>query len=68
MTDASIVLIASEHSVSNLLRKLLSNHSRISGPVAPHLLAEFAPLARLYGDLSNADNVRTLHSNMLRSG
>ncbi len=36
-----IFIVSSERSGSNLLRKMLTNHSRICGPKAPHLLKTF---------------------------
>ena len=64
--DASpIFLLASERSGTNLVRHLLSNHSKISGPVAPHFLQQFVPLRRYYGDLRKPENCRVLVEDML---
>jgi hypothetical protein len=48
-----IFIIGTERSGSNLLRLLLNAHSRISIPHPPHFLRDFAPLEKLYGDLSS---------------
>lgn len=43
-----ICILSSERSGSNLLRKLISNHSTVSGPQAPHLLEVFSDLWIFY--------------------
>lgn len=46
-------LICSERSGSNLLTKLIDNHSLYCGPTPPHLLRVFEPIMDKYGDLEN---------------
>lgn len=49
-------LICSERSGSNLITKLLDNHSKYCGPTPPHLLRVFEPVMSKYGDLNNYEN------------
>lgn len=49
-------LICSERSGSNLITKLLDNHSKYCGPTPPHLLRVFEPVMFKYGDLNNSEN------------
>lgn len=49
-------LISSERSGSNLITKLLDNHSQYCGPTPPHLLRVFYPVIDKYGDLKNDEN------------
>ena len=65
MSDAPIFIVGSERSGSNLLRSLVSNHSHIEGPIAPHFLDGFWSLISLYGDLSQRNNGRRLFADML---
>lgn len=64
MKESPIIILASERSGTNLLRRLVANHSNVAGPVSPHLLQEFVPLASLYGDLSDGNNMRRLFEDM----
>ena len=54
MSDAPFFIIGSERSGSNLLRLLLTTHSRLAVPHPPHLVHYFAPLQARYGDLAAA--------------
>jgi len=65
MKNFGIVLLVSERSGSNLLRSLLGNHSQITAPVAPHLLAEFYNMSKYYGDLRDPININTLVKEMI---
>lgn len=56
--------MSSERSGSNLLRSLLSNHSRIAGPVAPQFLPLFHDLAPYYGHLTERENGVALMEDM----
>lgn len=49
-------LISSERSGSNLITKLLDNHSLYCGPTPPHLLRVFSKKITTYGDLTNDKN------------
>ncbi|NIK91373.1 sulfotransferase [Mangrovimonas sp. CR14] len=49
-------LISSERSGSNLITKLLDNHSNYCGPTPPHLLKTFSDVMDGYGNLNEEDN------------
>lgn len=49
-------LICSERSGSNLITKLLDNHSKYCGPTPPHLLRVFYPVLKKYKDLDKDEN------------
>lgn len=49
-------LISSERSGSNLITKLLDNHSSYCGPTPPHLLKTFSDVMENYGSLNDVDN------------
>jgi hypothetical protein len=49
-------LISSERSGSNLITKLLDNHSQFCGPTPPHLLRVFIPIMHKYNDLNIDEN------------
>lgn len=49
-----IYLFSSERSGSNLLRRLLGNHPKVSAPVPPHLFSSFHAVAAKRGDLSDS--------------
>ncbi|MDK2772953.1 MAG: sulfotransferase [Flavobacterium sp.] len=49
-------LICSERSGSNLITKLLDNHSQYCGPTPPHLLRVFYPVLTKYKDLDKDEN------------
>lgn len=49
-------LIASERSGSNLITKLIDNHSYYNAPSPPHLLRAFHDKISSYDDLENDDN------------
>ncbi len=55
MSDAPFFIIGSERSGSNLLRLLLTTHSRLAVPHPPHFVHYFAPLQGRYGDLAAAE-------------
>lgn len=65
MNDSPIFIIGSERSGSNLLRSLLSNHSHMEGPIAPHFLDGFWKLSSFYGDLRYKENGGRLFADML---
>jgi hypothetical protein len=56
----AVFIMSSERSGSNLLRVMLDNHSRLSGPPAPHLPRILSPLLPYYGDLGDKGNLTTL--------
>lgn len=58
--EKPIFIIGSERSGTNLLRKLLSNHSNISGPKSPHLINTLYKNQRFYGDLNDRKNLKYL--------
>lgn len=62
--DRPVFIISSERSGSNLLRTLLSNHSRLAAPVAAQLLPTFHTLAPYYGPLEERKNALRLISDM----
>ncbi|AWM13036.1 hypothetical protein DI487_03595 [Flavobacterium sediminis] len=49
-------LISSERSGSNLITKLIDNHSLYCGPTPPHLLRVFDPVMDKYGNLEEEAN------------
>jgi hypothetical protein len=51
-----IFILSSERSGTNLLQKLLSNHSEIVGPKTPQLLNTLHNHERFYGDLNILEN------------
>lgn len=53
-------LICSERSGSNLITKLLDNHSKYCGPTPPHLLRVFYPVLDKYGDLNVDDFLKLI--------
>ena len=61
-----IFILSSERSGSNLLRSLVSNHSNIEGPIAPHFLDSFWGILSCYGDLKIKKNVSGLFNDMLK--
>jgi hypothetical protein len=61
-----IIILGSERSGTNLLRHLLSNHQRISGPVSPHFLEVFSNHCKYYGDLRKIENLKVLYMDMVR--
>lgn len=65
MNSYPIFIMSSERSGSNLLRVLLSNHSKLAAPTAPQILATFSELVPYYGPLSNKENARRLFEDIL---
>lgn len=61
-----IFIIGTERSGSNLLRVILSAHSRIDVPHPPHVMKYFAHLEGRYGDLSQRDKLDRLAGHVLR--
>ncbi|RME24808.1 MAG: sulfotransferase [Deltaproteobacteria bacterium] len=61
-----IFIIGTERSGSNLLRVILSAHSRIDVPHPLHVMKYFAPLEPRYGDLSRRENLDRLAGDVLR--
>ena len=64
-SSAPILIMSSERSGSNLLRTLLSNHSRISGPMAAQFLNLFHPHKGAFEPLAEPENQVALLSTML---
>lgn len=64
--DAPIFIMSSERAGSNLLRTLLSNHSDISAPTAPHFLNFLHGLVPFYGPLTAKENAHALFDDMAR--
>ena len=62
---APIFIMSSERSGSNLLRSLLSNHSRLDAPTAPQLLPTFTELVGYYGSLDEKPPALQLMEDML---
>lgn len=60
-----ILVMSSERSGSNLLRRMLAAHSRAAAPPPPHLWRIFQPLAGSYGRLDLEPNWRALLGDML---
>jgi hypothetical protein len=63
--NAPVFIMSSERTGSNLLRTLLSNHSNISAPTAPHFLLFLHHLIPFYGPLEVERNARALFDDML---
>lgn len=61
-----IFIIGTERSGSNLLRVILTSHSRIDVPHPPHVMKYFTPLEARYGDLSQPDRLQALTRDVLR--
>jgi len=53
--DSPFFIIGTERSGSNLLRLILTAHTRIEVPHPPHIVRYFAPLESGYGDLAHSD-------------
>jgi len=64
--NSPIIIMGSERSGTNLLRHLLSNHSRLAGPVSPHFLEVFSPISHFYDDLHKIENLEKLFTDMLK--
>lgn len=60
-----LFLLLSERSGSNLPRTLLSNHSQLSGPLAPQYFMTFDHRLKAYGDLREPGNCIALLKNMI---
>ena len=60
------MILGSERSGTNLLRHLLSNHSRLAGPVSPHFLEVFFTISHCYDDLHQLENLEILYADMLK--
>jgi len=56
----SVLIMSSERSGSNLLRKMLGSHSAISAPVPPHLWSHLTALLPFYGSLAEDANFEAL--------
>lgn len=70
MTDMNrstnpVLIIGSERSGTNLLRVLLSNHSRLHAPIPPHFLETFGFSSMYYTPLNHSENGKLLFSDML---
>lgn len=61
-----IFIIGTERSGSNLLRVILTSHSRIDVPHPPHVMKYFAHLEPRYGDLDRRENLDRLAGDVLR--
>ena len=64
--DSPIIILGSERSGTNLLRHLLSNHSRLAGPVSPHFIEVFFHISHFYDDLHQLENLELLYGDMLK--
>lgn len=60
-----VFILSSERSGSNLLRTLLSNHSSLSAPIAPHFLSTFQSFIHYYLPLEDHQNAKKLIDDML---
>lgn len=60
-----VFILGSERSGTNLLRSLLSNHSKLHGPLSPHFMQEFGYCSRYYAPLSEKTNAHNLFRDML---
>jgi hypothetical protein len=58
--ETPFFLIGTERSGSNLLRLILTSHSRLAVPHPPHLVRYFRPLEPRYGDLRDDHAFRRL--------
>jgi hypothetical protein len=58
--DSPFFVIGTERSGSNLLRLILTSHSRLAVPHPPHLVRYFRPLEGRYGDLGDDPAFRRL--------
>lgn len=65
--NSPVFIIASERSGTNLLRTLLSNHSKLEGPLATHLLHVFYKVAPYYGDISKKENCEVVFNHFKKS-
>ncbi len=65
MSADPIFIMSSERSGSNLLRKLIANHSQVSGPRAPHLLDVFADLWMYYDTSKGGDGYMKILQDMM---
>lgn len=60
MISAPIFIVGTERSGSNLLRLILNAHSEIAIPHPPHIMRDFSPLLRFYGNLEKLSNFQNL--------
>jgi hypothetical protein len=60
-----VFIIGSERSGTNLLRKLLSNHSNISGPKSPHFINTLYNHQRYYGNLKDRKNFKEIFDDFI---
>lgn len=60
MIEDPVFIIGTERSGSNLLRLLLNAHPSIMIPHPPHVMRDFAPFLRRYGDLREDRSFRRL--------
>jgi hypothetical protein len=65
MTTPPIIILGSERSGSNLLRKLLGNHSRIAAPRPAHFYNYFFSHLHHYGPLVVEANTRRLFEDLV---
>jgi hypothetical protein len=63
---APILIVGTERSGSNLLRLLLNTHSSVTVPHPPHIMAHFARLEPLYGDLARPSKFERLADDVAR--
>jgi len=62
-----IFIIGTERSGTNLLRLMLNIHENIYVPHPPHILKNFTPLLKHYGDLSSEENFMNLLTDVVKS-
>lgn len=60
MISDPIFIVGTERSGSNLLRLILNAHSEIAIPHPPHIMRDFFPLLRFYGNLEKEKNFQHL--------
>jgi hypothetical protein len=65
-SNAPIFIIGTERSGSNLLRVILTSHSRIDVPHPPHVMKYLGPLEARYGDLSQPHRLQALTRDVLK--
>jgi hypothetical protein len=60
-----IFIIGSERSGTNILQKLISNHTQVVGPKSPHFLNTFNRCSRYFGKLEDQENLDILIESLL---
>src|SRR6186713_3302541 len=64
-TNSPFFIVGNERSGTTLLMAILGHHSRLAVPEVAWYYPRFRPYLHTYGDLSRAENFRTLVAEMI---